>query len=122
MVRDLEQMKENEEKQVKTTTEKNGHLCCSEHSDLLESHPNKMCHRSDGGCTCYYCTIFGHTVSLASHIKHLKLQVYVNAIGFFYRNALTVAQTRHEIDCERGYISSIARIQQKMHHHRILRM
>lgn len=62
MVRDLEQMKENEEKQVKTTTEKNGHMCCNEHSDFLENHPNKMCHRSDGGCTCYYCTIFGHTV------------------------------------------------------------
>ncbi|KAG4067279.1 hypothetical protein HA402_000270 [Bradysia odoriphaga] len=61
MVRDLEQIKENEEKQVKTTTEKNGHLCCNEHSDFLENHPNKMCHRSDGGCTCYYCTIFGHT-------------------------------------------------------------
>lgn len=67
MVRDLEQMKENEEKQVKTTTEKNGHFCCSEHSDFLENHSKQMCHRSDGGCTCYYCTIFGHTVSFSFH-------------------------------------------------------
>lgn len=37
---------------------------CSEHSDMLENQQNhpKMCHRGDGQCTCYYCTIFGHTV------------------------------------------------------------
>ncbi|KAJ6638598.1 Protein FAM193A [Pseudolycoriella hygida] len=61
MVRDLEQIKENEEKHVRITTEKNGHFCCNEHMELPDSHPNKMCHTSDGRCTCYYCTIFGHT-------------------------------------------------------------
>lgn len=37
---------------------------CSEHSDMMENHSNhpKMCHRGDGQCTCYYCTIFGHAV------------------------------------------------------------
>lgn len=38
---------------------------CSEHSDMLENQQNhpKMCHRGEIQCTCYYCTIFGHTVS-----------------------------------------------------------
>lgn len=40
-------------------------LGCSEHSDMLENQQNhpKMCHRGEIQCTCYYCTIFGHTVS-----------------------------------------------------------
>lgn len=82
MVRDLEQMKENEEKQVKTTTEKNGHFCCSEHSDFLENHSKQMCHRSDGGCTCYYCTIFGHTVSFSFHKHFLHSKTSVHPILF----------------------------------------
>lgn len=117
MVRDLEQMKENEEGQLISRKEKltnsNNHHCkmnfgkdhckcvfffskkrttiksrtktirtyyqtpdrlnrllsnlkgCTEHSEMLDNHSNhsKMCHRGDGQCTCYYCTIFGHAVS-----------------------------------------------------------
>lgn len=38
---------------------------CSDHSDMMDNHANhtKICHRGDGQCTCYYCTIFGHAVS-----------------------------------------------------------
>lgn len=51
------------------------HKGCSEHSDMLENHANhpKMCHRGDGQCTCYYCTIFGHAVS-----KHKTLTCYLH--------------------------------------------
>lgn len=75
-VRDLEQMTENEEKQIKskiadstgehivhsyltTCPNASADLSCAEHREYLE---NKYCHRRDGQCVCYYCTIFGHTV------------------------------------------------------------
>lgn len=73
-VRDLEQMTENEEKQIKTKmAEKPGgaataHTCsgmCSNAAaefSCAEYLENKYCHRRDGQCVCYYCTIFGHTV------------------------------------------------------------
>ncbi|XP_055716056.1 uncharacterized protein LOC129809929 isoform X3 [Phlebotomus papatasi] len=63
MMRDLEQIKESENKLLKA--EKSSTKCCADHSDILEScrenHSSKLCHKGDGQCTCYYCTIFGHT-------------------------------------------------------------
>ncbi|XP_055678177.1 uncharacterized protein LOC129786938 isoform X2 [Lutzomyia longipalpis] len=64
MMRDLEQIKESENKLLKT--EKGSAKCCADHSEILENcrenHSSKLCHKGDGQCTCYYCTIFGHTV------------------------------------------------------------
>ncbi|XP_059621593.1 axoneme-associated protein mst101(2)-like isoform X2 [Phlebotomus argentipes] len=64
MMRDLEQIKESENKLLKT--EKGSTKCCADHSEILDScrenHSSKLCHKGDGQCTCYYCTIFGHTV------------------------------------------------------------
>lgn len=49
-------------------------LGCSEHSEMMENHANhpKICHRGDGQCTCYYCTIFGHSVSLFYFVLFLS--------------------------------------------------
>lgn len=49
-----------------TCTEGGVHQCCSEHGDMMPDHPSKMCHRYDGLCNCYYCTIFGHAVRFFS--------------------------------------------------------
>lgn len=120
MVRDLEQRKENEEKHSKTTTEKNGHLCCNEHSEFLENHPNKMCHRSDGGCTCYYCTIFGHTVN-DSPFDNFRLKKS-HFISHFQRNAIMVGPMKLVIDCESDCISNIAKIRRRRPRPRTLKM
>ncbi|GAB0092497.1 uncharacterized protein DMENIID0001_074930 [Sergentomyia squamirostris] len=65
MMKDLEQIKESENRILKT--ERSIAKCCAEHPEILEScresgHSSKLCHKGDGQCTCYYCTIFGHTV------------------------------------------------------------
>lgn len=129
-VRDLEQMTENEEKQIKSKIadipgDHNTHTClasgicpnasadlsCAEHREYLE---NKYCHRRDGQCVCYYCTIFGHTVGFKRFIFVFFSFFPITMFNLLHRNTITVVSTRLVIVSANDCISKTPRFRLRL--------
>lgn len=78
---------------------------------MMENHANhpKICHRGDGQCTCYYCTIFGHSVSVMIFLA----QIY--DIGKHCERALVIGFNSFQ-ECSHGRTNETRdRLRKRLH-------